>query len=332
MKRSRVRTAAAVLVLGAGLVGAAAGQAAPITTQELLHQFNLVILGDLEKGSSVYGRAYVGGNLHGNRSAQFNERPNAPASDYDHLVVVGNVTGGGVNLQNGGNATVGGNVANSNFELNGHGTLRAGGSITANANQGTKLANQAVADPAFAARFPTDVATTVQTSSNQLAALAGTAATVAHNVLDLRSPAGQTGVTVFDVHGSQLMGGGIQLGLVDADMIIINVAGLDVSVTSNFLGGPVEAAANVLWNFFEAQTVHLATQFFGSILAPFAHVTNGNDVKGSVIAGSMAMNGQLHLHPFEGDLSVVPVPAALPLLLSGLLGLGALRRYRRKAA
>lgn len=39
--------------------------AAPLNFQDILQQFNLVVLGDATNSSEVEGRTYVGGNLSG---------------------------------------------------------------------------------------------------------------------------------------------------------------------------------------------------------------------------------------------------------------------------
>jgi len=88
--------------------------------------------------------------------------------------------------------------------------------------------------------------------------------------------------------------------------------------TTNF------ARANVIWNFVDATSITLQRGFSGAILAPNAHLTNVNDIDGSVFVGSFTQNGEVHLPNYTG---VIPAPGAVALLgVAGLLG------RRRRAA
>lgn len=305
------------------------GAAATLSATEILHQFNVVTFGDMTSNGDIEGRAYVGGNMTGGGQI-INSRGKAPASDYDELVVRGNVTGGTVNLNNGGDATVGGKVANSTFELNGHGTLRAGGSITANANQGTKLANQAGAE--FEARFPDDVEGVLKSASADLSGLVGVAPTVSGNraVFNASPDAYGTTVYTFDFSFFDLVNE-IELADMGASTLIFNISGLGGTLSDNFLGGPFALASKAVWNFYEAENLAFTRQFFGSVLAPYAYVTNTTPIEGSVVAASASFRGEVHLQPFAGDVPTpapIPLPAGLPLLLGGLGLIGLVARRR----
>ncbi len=324
MKRTTVILATAAAI---GLPGAASATA--LNAWELLNQFNVITTGDLDTNQDIEGRAYVGGNLSGG-AKQVNSMGTAPASQFDHLVVVGNVTGGNLNLNNGGNATVGGDVTNSVFELNGGGTLRVGGSLTAVANQGTKLTGQAVADPNFSDRFPMNVAGALASGSAYFSGLGGSAATVSGNKL-IFNQAASGGETVYNIDFSVFSGiGEIELDLAGADSVVINVTGTGGVLDDNFLGGPFAAASKVLWNFSEATSLELQRQFFGSILAPLANVTNATPIEGSLAAASAVLRGEMHLQPYDPPAPApVPLPAALPMLLGGFAALGMIGRRRR---
>ena len=86
---------------------------------------------------------------------------------------------------------------------------------------------------------------------------------------------------------------------------------------------------NVLFNFYEAESVDINAAFGASILAPLATVENITSIEGTVIALNYINSGELHPEHFTGDLSgvsAVPLPAAGWLFLSALIGLGAARR------
>ncbi|MBV8804487.1 MAG: choice-of-anchor A family protein, partial [Sinobacteraceae bacterium] len=88
----------------------------------------------------------------------------------------------------------------------------------------------------------------------------------------------------------------------------------------------------VLYNFISASTVSLpgSKDPKGSILAPNASVTGGfGAMSGQLIADSYSGNTQFDNVQFTGVLPV-PVPAALWLLASGLIGLG--RTLRKPVA
>lgn len=314
----------ATAAVAAAVFASVPAHAAPLTSAQLLHQFSLISFGDVDAGPEVYGRAYVAGNLSG---GTFNSRVERPDSEYDELVVGGNVTGGTVTVQNGGDATVGGNVASSVFELNGHGTLRAGGSVTAVANQGTKLANQA-GEPGFDERFPTYAEGTLKATSAQIAALGGASVSAASKlVID-----GSLGLLALDL---AVLAAANEIELVNvsaATPLIVNVSGASGEVKANFLGGPFAAASYLLWNFHEATDLALKTQFFGTVLAPNAFVSTGNDIEGGLFVRSAQLRGQIHLQPYAGKVPApVPVPAALPLIASAFAGLAFLTRRRRAA-
>jgi choice-of-anchor A domain-containing protein len=307
------------------LLAATPAAAAPLTTAEILNQYNLVVFGNMSGSSEVEGRTFVGGNVSGN-SMTFFTRPNTvPASAAPALTVGGNVSGGHKNINGGGNALVGGNVANMN--MNGNGTLRAGGTVTG-VNGNNVQQNQAVTIPSFEA--------TLKASSTALAALTGTAPGKNGNVglFNAATPSGGLAVyTTSFAYFSTI--NEIKLGLNGADTVIINVSGAGGKLQDNFLGGPFAAAKNVIWNFHEATTLTFERQFFGSVLAPFADVKISSPIEGTLVANSMKLNAEMHLAPFAGTLpgttpevTPVPAPAALPLLLVGLAGLAAVARRR----
>lgn len=94
------------------------------------------------------------------------------------------------------------------------------------------------------------------------------------------------------------------------ESIIINVAGTSIR-DFNFIGGNANDTTNVLFNFFEATTISLSRQFFGSILAPLATLTASNNIEGSVGVLSIGGNHTGEIHQFLTSVSI-PEPYTTP--------------------
>lgn len=345
-----------VATLAAAACVAAPVAATPIDGLQLMRELNLIVLGDASTRHDVEGKSYVQGNLTGSGNYNIGGGGNQTASNRPVLTVGGDISGGWKNVQGGGTILAGGNVSQVNLN-GGTYTVRAGGSITGNQNQNRFEANADVDIPMFGDTF-SDL-------SLQLAALADTGGSTSLNgqTAVVNPAAGVNGVAVFNLGDvSQLLSGGghiissVAFGK-DADLmdtIVMNVGGTSFSFDDNFLGGGNFAtqdniAENVIWNFYEATTLNFNREFFGSILAPLARVTNQNAINGTVVAKSAALNGEVHLGTYQGTQLTfsdpvpppggfippeespsgeVPAPGALGLLALALIGSAAVRRRR----
>lgn len=320
------RRMAAVLAVSLAF-GALPVQATPISAEEILDQFNLVVLGDLNSTSEVEGRTYVAGNVNGSSSTYFTRGAQAAPSSYAALLVGGNVAGGDKNLNSGGSAVVGGNL-NTRINLNGSGGKRyVAGQVTQTQNGPTVTGPVTIPD----------FAGTLKQLSSNLTGLAAnsTAATIGNKGIFTGLPDAD-GLAVFRIEGPSFFSaiGELDFALNGAKTVIINVAGTTLNIAENFLGGIGQAIAPyVLWNFFEATSITFNAEFFGSVLAPYANVTNANALNGSVVVGNFTQRGEVHLPVFAGDLPKdpdeeiqVPEPATALLLLPGVAGVLAARR------
>ncbi|MEH3103914.1 MAG: choice-of-anchor A family protein [Sphingomonas phyllosphaerae] len=309
-----------------------------IQGMDALHEWNLIVLGDLKSSSEVEGRTFVGGNLSGTSSNYQIRTPAASAAQTPALTVVGDVTGGTKNLTGG--ATVGGNVT-SGFSLNGNPqTVLVGGTIAnTNVNQNTVRSGQAtVAGFTQALIDQRDALTRSMIDlSNGLSALAAnSSASIANNRATFDAVAGSNGVAVFSLAGSDLSRfGEIAFNRNGADTVIVNVSGTTIKLDDNFLGNADQLGRNVIWNFADATTVDVTTAWRGSVLAPLAKGTTGNYIQGSAVFNTMVQNGEMHLDTYAGNFrptAAVPEPRTWMMMLAGFGMLGATLRRRRKVA
>ncbi len=306
-RRKAVAASAAILFCVAN-----SATAAPLSADQILNQFNLVVFGDHQLNSQVHGRAFIGGDVTG--AGQITTKNYVrPPSSFADVTVVGDVKGS-VNVQDPVTVDVGGVVT---------------GAINNNPNG---VVNQNVAGlDAVASHF----AATLKQASQDVAGLTANATTTAINVNQGVKFVGLTGeLTVFSVMASDFIGNEIRIDLNGADAILINVAGANLSFGQNF-NTDMDVGARVIWNFFEATTLNIGNRWVGSVLAPLATVSNGNNIHGALVAAAFNQGGQVHQQAWTGAIPTtevttpIPLPAAAWLLLGGM---GLLAAMRRRAA
>lgn len=120
--------------------------------------------------------------------------------------------------------------------------------------------------------------------------------------------------------------------------LIVNVAGARA-----FIWGLNAAGANkvynqsVFWNFYEATSISFTTMFNGSVLAPYATISNTTPIEGSVAVLAFNQGGEVHLGTFAGAAPFltaepiagdVPEPASWVMLIAGFGLVGAVLRRR----
>lgn len=323
---------------------------------DILRTWNLVVLGDLESSSEVEGKTWVSGDLTGNSS---NYQISSSVDNSDGVVgltVVGDVTGGAKNLNNGSGAVVGGNV-DSGFNLNGSTqTVQVGGTISnTNVNSNTVESGLSASDPAYLQNL-TQQASLIDTSTKGLAftlsqldatssvAINGTSAT-------FTAVPNADGVAVFNLDAATLDGiTEISFDTGGADSVIVNVSGTSITLDQNFLGNSSGLGESVIWNFYEAEDLTLSTAWHGSVLAPNADATTYNYIEGSAVFGSLKQDGEMHIGTYGGNWepgsggtsssssssssggTSVPEPGMLVMFALALAGLGVMRRRRASVA
>lgn len=286
-------------------------QSQAVTGIDALREWNLVVLGNLDSSSEVEGRTFVGGNLTGN-SSNYGIRATTSANGQPGLTVVGNVTGGHKNLNNGAGAVVGGNVT-SGFNLNGpNQTVKVGGMIrNTNVNQNSVVANLDASNPAFGLGLQqqkSDLQSSLGSLSFDMGTLnANSQLSVQGNRGTFNAQPNAQGLAVFAINAADLDKiGEIQFNLNGADTAVVNVSGRTANLNDNFLGGTNNLGERVIWNFPEAEDLKLTTAWGGSVLAPLADAETRNYIQGSAVFGNLKQNGEMHIGTFKGGYATPP--------------------------
>ena len=196
---------------------------------------------------------------------------------------------------------------------------------------------------------PVDFAAATQQFKDIAAGLSGVAATgslVREYSANKVIGSGKGGVDVFNVDAAFFDGGNnwVLSGLTPGQTLIFNISGKDGGFNNGNIGFFPLDAYNVLFNFFEAETVDVKG-IIGSVLAPYATVKPGwGVINGQVIADTWDSSVQVNSNHYFGSVEVpgfelagnppveppadVPEPATLALMMAGATGLLALRRRR----
>ena len=220
---------------------------------------------------------------------------------------------------------VGGDLAASNGQVN-NGNVVVGGTATIsgfNVKDGS-LTQNAIVPIGFAAEE-----SNLTSLSQMLSSItANGTVTTSGSTISLQG-VGASSLQVFNISAEQLLSATeIKLTGVASDAtVVINVSGTSVSMSYYGMETLKSIASNVLFNFYEAESLTILGSLAGTILATSADITayNGH-IYGSVIAESWTGGTEVGYVPFEGTIPSVPEPATLILLFSGLIGLAGLKR------
>ena len=280
---------------------------------------NLYSLGNFSaSGSDVEGAVLVAGNLSGS-SYSINDH------NKDAYVTHGNT---GYAL------VVGGNLSYSSGSIK-HGNYYVGGT-TSTSRVGLDTATKTTVNPVSFSATSAQLKNT-STSLSKVAATGSSA--LAYGGLTLKGGAGS--VQVFDLSASTLasVNNFKFSNLHTNDTLILNISGTNVTLSGGY---DDFSKYNVLYNFYEAQTVTLkGVGLYGSVLAPLATLAGGNgQINGSVVVGNWASDIQVNANHYftptnvSGYVSAVPEPETYAMLLAGLglVGFMARRRKNKTAA
>lgn len=325
MVRTATTFLAALSLAAAAALAAMPAKAGAISALDILREFNVVALSDMEmtgRFSTVEGRALIGGDLEG-RGRFFARGRRAPASAFDALTVGGDLSGRPVSVHGRGDVTVGGNV---------RGLRMRGGRLSRGAAEMSDF---------------TDILTEFSAllrgrAGNSLVSLGRGRATFS-------SAPSAEGLSIFSIaDGADFFSGlhRLTFDLQGDETVLVNVGGEDIDLAAGFLAahGRDDVAGRLLWNFYEAEEVHIGRSFYGSVLAPLADFSNRGSIWGSVIADEVTQRGAFRLAAFNGAVSSpsaqtaargavsAPEPGPLTVVALGLLALGLMHRFGRRVA
>lgn len=320
-----------------------AAVAGPVDALEAMRAYNLIVFDDFRLNHDIQGSVYVDGDLsNGNMVGAHHSRYTGGSG----LTVTGNVNGQNIKVKNS-DLRVGGNV-NGSVEIHDSGSAYIGGNTSGQVRLTGNTQGRTVQTGQTNAVAVLDRADFFGLSAD----LASRAAEASYSAADVRdrnnfritvADQNNDGIAVInlasDFFGSVASYGVYADAITSLDTIIINVAGTDINIDANWQsssgGSNLFASQHVIWNFFEAETVRLGRQIFGSVIAPGAVVANHSPIDGSVVAGGFTQYAQVHMPGYAGSgLAFAPpvespgsarpaTPVSEPAMV-GLLGLGLL--------
>ena len=311
------------------------------TAFDAMKEYNVFATGGVTSSNHMGGRVFTGGSFTGNG---FNLNSSNVPTGYGSkaITAVGNITansGSSINgsLQSAG--IVAGGTVTGTFNNNSGGATQYNGNVN---NSFYQTLNQQ----------KTDITASLGNLANNLKALATTNASFNPNMNFEGITTTGTGLAVMNLTESMFenvnSGREFKINTSAGQTLVINVAGKNINFdgTVNF-NGDTAKYSNVLWNFYEAETVNIGRQFSGSILAAAmlnngsqgVTVGNSGNIDGGIYSSGFVTqnaNGQIHNVYFQGDLSSVggggpitaPEPATWGMMLLGFGLIGAAMRRR----
>jgi len=315
------RSACAIIWIGLVLALPIDAWAVPFGVSDILSNFNAVVQGNFSTSSDVAGPVAIGGNISGTGTFFNQGLPMGSAfSGFGSVNVYGNASNASYNA-NMIVVDVGGTGSNATFS--GASAVRYG--VSYPISFASLWAPLTALSTGMSTLSPTSAAALPAAGANN-AVLSATAATVK----------GYGKVGVIDISASLLQSyTGVSVALNGADTVIINVTG-NFTGNPNFQNGSAYRS-NVIWNFVDATSINLGSYGIeGTVLAPYATVTNSNPIEGTLVAAAYVGTGEIHYYPFSGQAAFLnsfatPIPEAdgLVVLSIGVATLAWRRRQTR---
>ena len=289
------------VIVALGLSSAA--QAAAILPTSYYPDYNAVVFGDFTvQNSDTEGSIAAGGNVSASSYSIASKKSNGDA----RVVAGGNVSFNNGSVGKDGSGSV---IAGGSFSGGGYGIktiLTHQSSLPIDFNEAYKTLTRA-----SALMLKTNAIGTVSKTASGGNLLTGT----------------HTDSNTFNISGAQFASNELTFAVPTGATILVNVSGTNVSFPGRETFPTSIDPTKIIYNFYEAADVTLKSPVRGSVLAPYANVTGSwGQVNGQLFAKSFIGTTEFHDHSFNG---VVPIPAALPLMASALVGLGLVRKLRR---
>lgn len=276
-----------------------------------LNDYNLILSGDLAvSGGSghVEGKSFIGGNLQ-------------QGSVFSGAVkVVGNLNDTSIQVQTGNLDYQGAN----NMGVAGTAAVCPSGACVHKITDGSLTTEK------------TSIFSQLQAESTfykNLASSSNIQITGDNNNKTFRYTGAATDLVVFNLTSAQFLSTNAwDMDFGNALRVLVNVSGTSISNVGQ--GGNLandSRASQVLWNFYEATSINLQREWYGSILALDATINTNSNLTGSIAAKSYTGNGEIHdgYWSYNPPKTNVPEPSSLLLSLFGL-GLVLLGRARRQ--
>lgn len=301
----------------AALAVAESASAATLSIGEMFQRYGVISIGNFTMNKETEGRVFTYGTLNIPTSLQIGFNTTIPVSDFS-VAAFGGVQGSG-NVQINQGSVLYRNTASPtpNFNMNSGGTIQSGTTAwnnfesTIGWTQSTLLSSMQSVSSMLAGKVPDGVLNF--TDPNQYHITGSGAALSVVNV---------TAAQLANAHGLNINPNG-------SGLLVINVTGSSVHIHANYLGGSIGAAQRIFWNFIDATSVTSVERIAGSSLSPFANVNLQKGSEGGVyVGGTLVNNDQIHFKT-PLDVSAIPEPGVVGLLVIG--GVSIFFRRRRSA-
>ena len=266
-------------------------------TVALLSDYNVIVFNDLDSNVDIAGRAFIGGQIFGQSSTFGTQLPQG--QNIDALTVIGDISGGPKNINNGGNVRHGGQIS-TQVNLNGGGQLISDDTLSIGSEQAALIS------------LSTDLSGAEPNSIAQIPDPFGQ-----HGPARLNATPNEDGVAVFNIEDGNLLFRNdrvqqIEVNANGAETIIVNIGGADIDFTrGNFVGAVQnnDTRQRIIWNFHEATDLFFDRAVHGTVLAPNAHLFNRTNIFGAVVVDSFQARGPISLPGFNGGGLEIDAPS-----------------------
>ncbi|MFN7118388.1 MAG: collagen-binding domain-containing protein, partial [Saprospiraceae bacterium] len=277
-----------------------------------MQNYSLIAFGDLNQMQEGEGNVFVGGNL--NLANTFQIGINLTTANFGtngakkSLEVAGGVIGGSNIAMLNYSAAFASPV---NYTSGNMGTVQTigGGTRTINLNNNLGLSNVGIMQDVTLSAKANKMEADLQLASSQLCNTASTnnytfnfaTQNASLNITNTSAAVVNLTATEAATFFSTITSFNVSTpnNAAYTAPIIINVRGTSITAHGGFniANIPTELLDNVIWNFCEATSVNIPTVVKGSILAPLANVTLGNNIDGVLVGQNVSIGSESHL-PF----------------------------------